>query len=575
MLVHVGLPERCSLDAEEGTMKLDRRIVVGPTAPLLALALMLAASPAALAQTTAFTHQGRLTDAGTPATGIYDLQFALFDALTAGTQIGSPIALDDITVSAGLFTVSLDFGASAFPGANRWLAIGVRPGASTGAFTTLAPRQAVTSAPYAVKSVSAASADGLSVACVGCVAAARIASGQVVKSVNGLADNLTLAAGSNITITPSGNTLTIDGSGAGGGWSLAGNAGTTPGVSFLGTTDNQPFVFKTNGAEVMRLGASGNVGIGTSAPAHSLQVNGITSLGAPGGVYGFSIDNGAATGPYPSLGFNTYGYPYLAGVTGYAGILQFQDGDGTLAFYNTNTKVAAGSASQTFTRRLSILSNGNVGIGTAAPAHLLSVESSSDIAFYATSHSFWAAVVGDNTSNDSSSAGVAGSSDKGFGVYGSTIDGYAGYFLGRVQVNGELTASGRVCAANIPCASDGRLKQDVTALDYGLRDVMQLRPVRWTWKDPTERQLALGLIAQDVEAVLPELILRDADPEKPVSLNYLGLVPVVINAIQEQQTALEQEGADIRALKAENARLQQRIGDLAARLAALERSASR
>ena len=84
-------------------------------------------------------------------------------------------------------------------------------------------------------------------------------------------------------------------------------------------------------------------------------------------------------------------------------------------------------------------------------------------------------------------------------------------------------------------------------------------------KDPSERQLPLGLIAQEVEGVIPELILREADPAKPLGLNYLGLVPVLIKAIQEQQTT-------ITTLKAEQ---EKQLEQLQARIARLERATKR
>src|SRR5437867_1885533 len=121
-----------------------------PTALLSLLLLVANASATTQAQSTAFTYQGRLTDAGIPASGAYDLQLKLYDALTGGLQIGATATLDDVAVSAGIFTVTLDFGAADFPGANRWLEIGVRPGVSTGAYTTLTPRQPITSTPYAI-----------------------------------------------------------------------------------------------------------------------------------------------------------------------------------------------------------------------------------------------------------------------------------------------------------------------------------------------------------------------------------------------------------------------------------------
>ena len=99
---------------------------------------------------TGFTYQGRLTDGGSPANGIYDFEFKLYDAASSGTQVGSTIIQDDVAVTDGLFTVELNFGSGIFTGDARWLEIGVRPGASAGAYTTLTPRQMLTPTPYAL-----------------------------------------------------------------------------------------------------------------------------------------------------------------------------------------------------------------------------------------------------------------------------------------------------------------------------------------------------------------------------------------------------------------------------------------
>src|SRR5947209_1521801 len=92
---------------------------------VIAVALLLSASDAS-AQTSSFTYQGRLTDGGTPANGNYDFQFALFDSLSGGTQIGSTQTISTVSVVNGIFTVTLDFGAGSFPGANRFLEIGTK-----------------------------------------------------------------------------------------------------------------------------------------------------------------------------------------------------------------------------------------------------------------------------------------------------------------------------------------------------------------------------------------------------------------------------------------------------------------
>lgn len=111
---------------------------------------------AATALGTGFTYQGRLTDAGSPANGTYDLRFILYDAETAGAAVGSTVSKEDVAVSNGLFSVDLDFGAAAFNGDARWVEIAVRPGSSTGSHTVLSPRQPISPAPYALFAKAAA-----------------------------------------------------------------------------------------------------------------------------------------------------------------------------------------------------------------------------------------------------------------------------------------------------------------------------------------------------------------------------------------------------------------------------------
>jgi hypothetical protein len=122
------------------------------------IALLVLTVAFAQAQTSTFTYQGRLSDGGTPANGTYDLQFKLYDALTLGNLQGSPdtVTRTAVNVTNGVFTVQLDFGASGFPGADRYLEISVQH--NGGGYTTLLPRQQLTSTPYAISSAAAASA---------------------------------------------------------------------------------------------------------------------------------------------------------------------------------------------------------------------------------------------------------------------------------------------------------------------------------------------------------------------------------------------------------------------------------
>lgn len=111
------------------------------------------------AQTTAFTYQGRLGNSnGVPLTGRYDMTFAVFNAATAGAQIGSTVASNSVLVTTGYFTVTLDFGSGIFTGPDRWLQIAVKTnGAAT--YTNLSPRQPLTPAPYAIYAASAIPSD--------------------------------------------------------------------------------------------------------------------------------------------------------------------------------------------------------------------------------------------------------------------------------------------------------------------------------------------------------------------------------------------------------------------------------
>jgi hypothetical protein len=99
-----------------------------------------------------------LTDGSTVANGAYDLQFALYDTATGSGQIGTTQSLAGVQVVNGIFTVSLDFGAGTFPGSSRFLEIRIKLPADA-AYTTLTPRQAITSAPIAIRSLSAGTAD--------------------------------------------------------------------------------------------------------------------------------------------------------------------------------------------------------------------------------------------------------------------------------------------------------------------------------------------------------------------------------------------------------------------------------
>jgi hypothetical protein len=123
--------------------------------------LVLASSSRAPAASvgTAFTYQGRLTNAGAPVNGSCTFNFKLFDALTNGAQLG-PTNSPVISVVSGLFTARLDFSYN-LGGDARWLEVTVNCGSGA---QLLVPRQPLTAAPYAVGLVPGAEVVGDSTA---------------------------------------------------------------------------------------------------------------------------------------------------------------------------------------------------------------------------------------------------------------------------------------------------------------------------------------------------------------------------------------------------------------------------
>lgn len=108
------------------------------------------------AQISVFTYQGRLSDgANSTPTANYDVLFDLYDADAGGNLIGS-VTISNLAVVNGVFSASLDFGAAAFDGSERYLELSIRPAGSGEQRAKLQPRQRLTSAPYAVQSKTAA-----------------------------------------------------------------------------------------------------------------------------------------------------------------------------------------------------------------------------------------------------------------------------------------------------------------------------------------------------------------------------------------------------------------------------------
>jgi hypothetical protein len=226
-------------------MKTNIRNSIGGLALLSAL-VVLPQPSTCRAQGTAFTYQGRLESGGSPYTGNAEFQPTLWDAASGGSQVAanSPAQVF-VGVTNGLFTLTLDFGGAAFDGSPRWLQLEVRT--NIGPFTLLAPRQALTATPYAIRAANA-----------GAATTATTASGVSANAVGtaGLQDNsVTSAKIADGTIAAADvNAATFNSTF----WRAVGNAGTAPGTHFLGTTDTQPLEVRVNNQRALRLEPTGS-----------------------------------------------------------------------------------------------------------------------------------------------------------------------------------------------------------------------------------------------------------------------------------------------------------------------------
>ncbi|MBL9176316.1 MAG: hypothetical protein JNL10_22425, partial [Verrucomicrobiales bacterium] len=211
-------------------------------ASLLAAALLPVPVPAAPAGT-AFDYQGRLAESGVPAEGAYELRLSLHDAATGGALAGPVLTNAPVAVSGGLFVTRLDFGTDAFNGEARWLEIGVRPAGSAVPFVTLAPRQALSPVPYALRALEGNEGPPGPSGPKGDTGVAGPAGPPGPQGIPG-APGATGPVGPVGPQGPPGDVL---------GWSLTGNSGTDPAANFLGTTDDKPLVFRVGGTPGLRL----------------------------------------------------------------------------------------------------------------------------------------------------------------------------------------------------------------------------------------------------------------------------------------------------------------------------------
>ena len=90
--------------------------------------------------------------------------------------------------------------------------------------------------------------------------------------------------------------------------------------------------------------------------------------------------------------------------------------------------------------------------------------------------------------------------------------------------------------------SDVRKKENITTYTRGLSEVLQLRPVSFNWKQYNPSETQYGFIAQEVETIIPEIVDQDSEGYKNIKNAY---IPILVNAIKELQNQIDQIKQDL------------------------------
>jgi hypothetical protein len=385
-----------------------------PAALLALLSALNSQLSTLFAQGTAFTYQGRLAAGANTANGNYDMQFSLRDALTPpGNPVGPTNTITPVAVSNGLFTVALDFGAN-FPGADRWLEIGVRTNGAAN-YTTLSPRQKLTPTPYAM------TASNLS----GTLPASQL-TGTLPSALLGGTYSGTL------TLNNAADSFTGNGAGL---TSLKANNLSSGTVADARLSANAALLNRSPQTFTGQNTFNNSVGIGTASPAAPLHVQQGSGSGLTPGSAAIVGDSQTSTYGIWGASANTgvYGFGRNYGVYGYGttGVYGFGNAGYGGYFASDSTGLyASGSPA--------IVAVGNVGIGTASPSVPLHVKEGSGSGVTPGS----AAIVGDaqgkvsgiwGASGVANGIGVVGECDNGtspYGVWGRSSSGYGVYGTG-------------------------------------------------------------------------------------------------------------------------------------------------
>jgi len=278
------------------------------------------------------------------------------------------------------------------------------------------------------------------------------------------------------------------------------------------------------------ISSAGNVGIGTSSPSYKLDV---VSLGSPSA----RVRNGDLGGTATLL---------LETANNFSGTCQTYIqciGSTGTGLSNLAFGTAGASGDSTATERMRITSGGTstVLLGKTTSLYATALRASLEINGVDTS------ILALTRTNDATATFyIYYAADN--NIYFQNNKAGGGIYIQSGNSGGvQLTAGSTAFAPQ----SDERLKNIQGNIENAIDKLSTLRTVIYSWKSDDENKENLGLIAQDVQKVFPQVIEKSIIKEDPInginddttqylSLKYTDLIPVLVKAIQEQQAQIEE-----------------------------------
>lgn len=274
----------------------------------------------------------------------------------------------------------------------------------------------------------------------------------------------------------------------------------------------------------MVLDSNGNVGIGTTNPSAALHINN-PSVNWCSWTRPLIIGGDQSVAPAIQFGYG--------GTTTRWGIGHNYAG-ANFHFFTTNSD-DVGQVDV----KMTIKSDGNVGIGATSPGDKLQIDTPSGWGMrirYTVDGQYLRMSTNQIQSYDGANAPQ--------NLFLQANGGNVG--IGTIAPISKLHVEGNVCASNVSCFSSRRWKTNIQTFEGALDKVQRLRGVSYDWKEDGKHHI--GLIAEEVGKVIPEIVTYEENGEDARALDYSRLVAVLIEAVKEQQKQIDELKAIVKSL---------------------------